>query len=266
MSIFENLGGKPRELYTFARGSDMWRYTSANKKVSVTYGMVTLDYSPALIVRDKWARTTPDTSGVFHLKIARVTPIVAEILKNRTTPMYVGVHRHQADGGTPARICYGYAGNITLNGNWVELDVITGEDAPWAFPPLLMSKNCIWAFGSHECGVSEDLFTTDAVIDTIVGSTITAVSLGGAADGYFTLGRIKFPATSDQVTITSHVGLVLKILGPVPDDVSPGDSIKVVAGCDKSIDACVGKFANGFHYGGFPFIPIQNPLSGTLKI
>lgn len=43
-----------------------------------------------------------------------------------------------------------------------------------------------------------------------------------------------------------------------------GDVIEVYAGCARDIDTCVNKFDNVVNFGGFPFIPLNNPF--TYKI
>lgn len=43
-----------------------------------------------------------------------------------------------------------------------------------------------------------------------------------------------------------------------------GDTVKVYAGCDKLNTTCSTKFNNILNFGGFPFIPQDNPFTGTI--
>lgn len=46
--------------------------------------------------------------------------------------------------------------------------------------------------------------------------------------------------------------------------IAEGTKLKAYAGCDKTNRTCSKKFGNILNFGGFPFIPIDNPFSGTI--
>jgi hypothetical protein len=62
--------------------------------------------------------------------------------------------------------------------------------------------------------------------------------------------------------IVDHQGEVLKMRYQLPGT-SVGDVISVTVwpGCDRSFDTCVNKFGNAANYGGFPYIPLNNPVT-----
>jgi hypothetical protein len=43
-----------------------------------------------------------------------------------------------------------------------------------------------------------------------------------------------------------------------------GDIVEVYAGCARDLDTCLNKFNNTINFGGFPYIPLNNPF--TYKI
>jgi uncharacterized phage protein (TIGR02218 family) len=76
--------------------------------------------------------------------------------------------------------------------------------------------------------------------------------------GFFAYGYLKF--TSGQ-----NAGYVNEIrafapgeitLGlPMPYPVEPGDEFTIVAGCDRSLGTCIGRFNNIIHFRGEPYVP-----------
>ncbi len=76
--------------------------------------------------------------------------------------------------------------------------------------------------------------------------------LSGGAAGL--LGSIK----NDRRLITGREVELWQSLGA---DVRPGDSFRMVAGCDKTAATCRAKFANFLNYRGFPHIPGEDWLA-----
>jgi uncharacterized phage protein (TIGR02218 family) len=103
--------------------------------------------------------------------------------------------------------------------------------------------------------------TTGAVISH--AEDLIAGDVAGVFDnGFFTGGRLTFSAGANagaSVTIKSHTqnGLRAKFttwtrFGAA---ISAGEPFAVVAGCDKSPDACRSKFNNLINFRGFPHMP-----------
>lgn len=85
--------------------------------------------------------------------------------------------------------------------------------------------------------------------------------------GYFT-GGVLCPNSvysADNVGnrfISSHnktaTGSQLRV--SVPYSLNVGDEISVLAGCDRTWQTCYGKFNNIVNFGGFPFLPLEDPF------
>ena len=84
--------------------------------------------------------------------------------------------------------------------------------------------------------------------------------------GYFT-GGVLCPSSvysADNVRnrfISSHNkgGGADQIRISVPVELSVGDEISVLAGCDRTWQTCYSKFNNIVNFGGFPFLPLEDP-------
>jgi uncharacterized phage protein (TIGR02218 family) len=113
------------------------------------------------------------------------------------------------------------------------------------------------------CGASEPAFTFTGTASSVVDRRKFTLSGVVQPNGYFALGKAKFTtganAGQPPRTIKSFVGGVVEVFNPFPYEVANGDTLVVVAGCDKlyaSGNGCV-KFArqaSGFQ--GTPAVPV----------
>jgi len=55
----------------------------------------------------------------------------------------------------------------------------------------------------------------------------------------------------------------IELWQPLGADVSPGDDLQIIAGCDKRFSTCRFKFANAANFAGFPDIPGEDWLIST---
>ena len=124
---------------------------------------------------------------------------------------------------------------------------------------------CSAVLGDPACGVdlSRPGMSAEVAVEEVAGARrFRFTSLQGFAEGWFARGRLR-------VLSGAAAGLV----GQVRDDrlgegertlelwqelragVAPGDTVRVEAGCDKSLGTCKAKFGNVVNFRGFPYIP-----------
>jgi len=265
-SDLEKAGGKPRELYTFARSDQLWRYASGATAVSVTYpikGTPTI-YPAAVISRGRIQRSNETGTLTVHVTLAHTLPVAAALREFRTMPMVLGIHRQQDDPSSlPVLMMYGNVANVTLNEGLVEVDVISDEARfGQPFPKLLIDRTCQLAFGSARCGVNEDDFGFDTTITAIGRSQLTLAATALVPPEYYDAGQIVFTATRERAFIAKRLltGPTFFIFGQVPSGVAIGDAVKLIAGDDKSRDTCRDKFNNVANFFGFNELPSTDPM------
>lgn len=127
-------------------------------------------------------------------------------------------------------------------------------DAPFG---RVFQRFCDAEFGDARCGADAAAYTAQAVVSRVLDPRrFEATGLEGFASRFFTRGRIgalyvvaqrRDAAASIIETDTAH-GL------------SVGDTIAIVAGCDKRHETCVGKFDNARNFRGFPHMPGNDAL------
>lgn len=103
--------------------------------------------------------------------------------------------------------------------------------------------------------------TVISATGTVVGvSTVSTIPVSiAAAPGYYAAGVIRFLSGLNaglERTIQAFTGSVAVIFEPLPQLPVAGDSILLIAGCDKTMAMCAAKFNNLANFLGMPFIPV----------
>ena len=146
-------------------------------------------------------------------------------------------------------------------------------------PRRVYEPSCSYILYDTGCGVDPAagkdgvLFTNDGTVTADHGAggptcNIIPVSLTAVAD-YYTLGKITFLSGLNKDltrTIGSFDGTTATVYDPFPNVPVVGDEVRLVAGCNKTMDDCINKFGNligpdeenpgSGNYGGEPFIPV----------
>ena len=130
---------------------------------------------------------------------------------------------------------------------------------------LLYRRACSADLGDGRCRVdlSAAAFSATASVAATDGAlTLTTGGLGGFPPGWLTAGRLLWTGGANagrSVAVKAHrvVGgtATLDLWARAPASMAPGDTFRVTAGCDKSLETCRAKFANVLNHRGFPHMP-----------
>ena len=129
-------------------------------------------------------------------------------------------------------------------------------------PNYFYQQSCNHTLYDTRCGIDQALFSSTAVVTAIDGQEIT-VGSDGFDDGFLVGGIISIPGKNESRMILANSGEVLRVFFPF-SNLSVGDTVNLSAGCDHSIATCRSKFNNGRRFGGFPYVPKDNPFEGTI--
>lgn len=126
-------------------------------------------------------------------------------------------------------------------------------------------SSCTAILGDGACRVdlSDRRYSREDEIAQISGTLIeTASALEDLPDGWFERGRLVVlagaAASAMQIVKTDRVAAgcrSIELWDALPQEVAKGDRIRLVAGCDKRIETCRGKFRNVVNFRGFPHLP-----------
>ena len=135
-----------------------------------------------------------------------------------------------------------------------------------SMPDVFYQNPCNHILYDDRCKVVKATFTqvTDITVISANGLTIT-VTDDGFADAVLAAGDLFIPNKKEHRLMLSNVANVLTINFPF-FNAEVGDQVQLFAGCDHAYQGhCKTKFANTVNFGGFPYVPSENPFEGTLS-
>lgn len=112
----------------------------------------------------------------------------------------------------------------------------------------------------RRCGKDLTSFTFTETVTSVQSARKVFTVAGLTQDAsYFSKGLIEF-LTGDNAGAVREIRLheaggIINLYDPLPFDVAVGNSVRVIAGCDKRFETCRDKFDNAVNFRGEPNIP-----------
>ena len=163
----------------------------------------------------------------------------------------------------------GTFGEITVNQNTIVLE-LRGLTQKLQQPiGIVSTKTCRARLGDSKCTKNLTAFTHTATVTAVADTgQFTASSLAQAA-GYFTEGVLTWTSGNNNgisEKIRNHTaGGVIAFILPMVRNIQVGDTFSIVAGCNKTLDACRDKFNNVLNFQGEPHRPMVDALVKPVK-
>lgn len=154
---------------------------------------------------------------------------------------------------------YGYVGKIELSNNKITAELRDFSSSLNNKFGDIYSPQCRAAFGSSKCGMNVDDYTFDAVILKAIAPCKYRINRS-FDNNYLKHGKLKVPGNGLSTEIIGNVGDVVEVLKPLQYSLAIGESIKLIAGCDKTIKTCVNKFCNAINFRGEPYVPNMDKI------
>ena len=162
-------------------------------------------------------------------------------------------------GALTAQSCSGEIATITYGGGGISLRQL-GDRRPF-------QRRCPFVlYDSLTCRATPQTTTARVISinptkDVLVVSGISTFSVGYFTGGVICPSAVYSADNAGNRFISSHNkttdGDQLRL--SVGIEISVGDTISVLAGCDRTWQTCYSKFDNIINFGGFPYLPIENP-------
>jgi uncharacterized phage protein (TIGR02218 family) len=251
--------GAPVECYKFVQGDNVWRFTSADREVTLADGV----FIPTALTRDSLDFSQEETALNLSIKVPKSNPVAQLFIGfNPPTPVTVTVWRKHRSN--PAEVLLFALGRVvTVSFDGPEATLLCAPISQMfrrRVPSLVFQSHCNWALYGTGCGVTRASFK-DTV--TVIGVTGPTVSFSSARpDGWFTNGWLE-NADGVRQFIVDHAGGTVTLQFAMPG-LRPGDAVDLYAGCDRTEATCAGKFNNLVRHLGFPRVPSRNPYNGSL--
>lgn len=126
-------------------------------------------------------------------------------------------------------------------------------------------KACSAILGDRDCSFDLDTpgYVSERPAETVEENRVFRFAeMGGFAEDWFRHGviRVRSGAAAGLIGLIKRdrsegAGRVIELWHPLGAAVTPGDALRIEAGCDKRMTTCQFKFDNLLNYQGFPDIP-----------
>lgn len=250
-------GGAPRELYLFTLGAARWTYTSADAAVE----HLSQTYVPLPIRRSAVELSGEFARAALTIELPRDgAPATEWIAGAPSLPCGLTLFRNHRGDAEFITAWKGRVASVTFAGSLARL----------ACEPVFTSLRriglraryqlqCRHALYGPGCNVNNESTRVDGVILAAAGAALTVDAASTKPDGWLVGGYVR--VGDERRIVVSHVGGSVTLAAPLVR-AAPGDAIAAFAGCDRTLATCEAKFANAANFGGFPWLPQDNPFSG----
>ncbi|MBK1636915.1 DUF2163 domain-containing protein [Rhodovulum adriaticum] len=175
-----------------------------------------------------------------------------------------------ADVDQRAVLFAGSLGELSHRGGRFEVELRGLAEALNQPTGRIFHKRCAAVLGDADCRVDLDApgLRTEAVAVAVEGQRVFRFAeLPGYQPEWFVHGRLEVlsgPAKGQLGMIRAdrleHDARVIELWTELRAPVSPGDALRLTAGCDRRAETCRLKFANFLNFRGFPHIPGEDWL------
>lgn len=256
------------DLFRIVSGSDVWTLTSADQEQSYNAGSGTEIYDPVAVQRSEVVQKNEISKASLTLDIP-IDHELAVIILTSYTEQIITMSVFTNRDGTVSTSWKGRLSSYQPSDSYMTLtfeSIFTSLRRPGL--RATFQKNCRHALYGRGCTLVPSSFEVVATLNDITDNTLTVPEAALQADGYYLSGMVAAPDGAYSYII-SHVGdqLVLQRMGSSLASAfaasGPGLAISIFPGCNHSRTTCNSKFSNLLNYGGFDWIPDNNPMGGS---
>lgn len=284
-------GGRPiiaiRATYENEDGVQCLAVTSAEKG----FDRDGVSYIPEAISLGSIKASAAPSDNAISIEMAR-DGIIAAFVHPVMPPLSIEM---EIDGmdldefGDVQEVRHLFAGSLisvsSSGGGIVELhaEPLTGRVRRRALPRSY-SHICPHVLYGSACGAMRAANSTETVVDAVttrgldpdswaVGNTV-AFTLPELPDSRAVVGGVlewKAGGVAQVASILSFTALdvlgghqIKAVLRQPPQGLEAGDAITFVKGCPRSIEGCREIFGNVQNFGGFPWVPFENPIGKSM--
>lgn len=164
----------------------------------------------------------------------------------------------------------GSLGEVTLNAQMFQAEVRGLTQYLSQTIGEVFSPSCRAILGDSRCNVALAGFTVSATVDEVTNNQTFKASTLSQAAGWFTGGEVIWTSGNNagrRMEVKEFASTQVVLALPMGKSIQVGDTFNIVAGCDKTREACQSKFSNIINFRGEPDVPGTDKLlttAGTL--
>ena len=250
------------ELYQFALGVDTMRYTSADRDIMFD-GQ---GWASSTIIRDEREVTEELNRNRLELEVPRDHPVAALFAAGQPEEL-LSVTLFQAEVDMDDTVLQSltlWKGRV-LGCAWSDsLAALECEPLSSAMRRAGLraryQSQCRHVLYDAGCRVQPAQWAQGGTLAEVDGAAIRAEVFASQADGWWVAGFVLIAGARRMVT--AHAGEWVTLSGAIIG-LEPGIALQAFPGCAHNTEACAEKFDNIENYGGFPYVPGDNPFGGS---
>jgi uncharacterized phage protein (TIGR02218 family) len=155
---------------------------------------------------------------------------------------------------------YGRIGQITSEGKRFRAEALGLNGATSQQVVELTTPTCrARDLGDYRCQLDVAPFTfTTAISGTPPNNRTLTLAMTPQADGYFDNGKITFTSGQNigvSMEVKTYVSNVITLKLPAPFTMAAGNTLTIIAGCDRLAATCETKFNNKINFQGEDTVP-----------
>jgi len=255
--------GKPFQLFTFRAGDTSYRYTTADKIITID----TLQFLPDQPMESAEIKeTNVDDKGKLNFKVMRNHDIANLFLISSPRAISLTI---QAGHEGESELVNIWTGRVVAC-EWGEDDqaTLSCESAT----TILQRSGLPYKFGFtcqhtlYRGGCTLDIFANSILtpVGSVAGYSVTIPAIIGQPDNSYNGGllvknEVDYRMITSFDSVTGTVGLIRPF-----EDLVAGEVIRVALGCNRSKERCI-ELGNFENFLGFTTIPNRNPFNGLTK-
>lgn len=176
-------------------------------------------------------------------------------------PVNVTLYSYETGDSSGTVIFKGFVNSFKCSKGMIDLGCLSFlEQCRDNYPRTVIARHCCHRVYDNDCGLSSGSWTTPSTILGITTDRLTITATGAAASGYYSYGYL-FANDRYRYIVTSTLSSgdqSLALMHPCPTVWTVGQTVYLVAGCDRSVSMCQTKFNNYEHFLGFPYTPFES--------
>lgn len=256
-------------LYVWRRGEKVWRFTSADRNLTINFQA----YTAAAISHGEIEQSSAD---LVRMNVDVVVPMLHPVaLQYRAQApadsVVLTIYEHQADDPAVEVVAVWQGRIIGANWNLVEASCTLVHSPTYTSLQRTglrrkAQKLCPLVLYGADCAVNREAYRLATTVSAISGFNLTAAGVADRPNGYWTGGYIEYlleVGVVERRGIKSHTSGTVQLTS-APTGLAEGVGVSFFPGCDHTTgsNGC-SKFNNVPNYGGFPYFAEKNPFGAN---
>jgi len=259
--------GLPIEGFEFAAPNNVfYRYTSSEVDRTING----LAFTTIAIERSAVKSGTHEDDNLdLQISMPVSTPLIQKYAFNVAPPsLTLTLYRYHlgTSSATDWIILWkGQVTSFTVAGRVATLRVpgVFASFLSGTIPNRFYQAQCGHVLFDSRCKVNVALSQSTTTVASITDDRTIVVVNDGFADGICIAGEMINNVTLERRTVVNNVANVITLAYPF-STITVSDSVELRAGCLHSAAYCKNTFNNIVNFGGFPYIPNNNPFREIL--